>query len=125
MLRLSLPVLGVNSMRRAIDFWGKALRYQVHEGGPAASWTVLGPAMGAESGPELALQLSESPPERRPRLHLDLSVEDAAEQAAEVRRLTSLGAQRVDWDLYPRDPDFVVLADPEGNLFCVVDASHN
>jgi hypothetical protein len=29
----------------------------------------------------------------------------------------------VPWD-YPADPDFVVLADPEGNRFCVVDASH-
>lgn len=29
---------------------------------------------------------------------------------------------RVSWD-YPTDPDFVVLSDTEGNLFCVVDAS--
>ncbi|MEO3830006.1 VOC family protein [Actinomadura sp. B10D3] len=34
-----------------------------------------------------------------------------------------LGATRVDWDLYPPDPDFVVLADPDGNVFCVVDLS--
>jgi hypothetical protein len=27
----------------------------------------------------------------------------------------------VEWDLYPPNPDFVVLADPDGNLFCVVD----
>lgn len=36
----------------------------------------------------------------------------------------SLGAERVAWDLYPDDPDFVVLADPEGNVFCVIDLSH-
>jgi hypothetical protein len=36
----------------------------------------------------------------------------------------TLGAERVDWDLYPEDPDFVVLADTEGNRFCVVDTSH-
>jgi len=30
----------------------------------------------------------------------------------------------VPWD-YPDDPDFVVLADTEGNRFCVVDASHS
>jgi Glyoxalase-like domain len=35
-----------------------------------------------------------------------------------------LGAQRVSWDRYPADPDFVVLADPEGNRFCIVDVSH-
>jgi hypothetical protein len=34
----------------------------------------------------------------------------------------SLGATRVDWD-YPDDADFVVLADTEGNLFCVIDTS--
>jgi hypothetical protein len=45
---------------------------------------------------------------------------DAADQAAEVERLVSLGAERVDWDLYPEDPDFVVLADTEGNRFCVI-----
>ena len=37
----------------------------------------------------------------------------------EVERLISLGATRVDWD-YPEGADFVVLADTEGNLFCVI-----
>jgi hypothetical protein len=42
-----------------------------------------------------------------------------------VERLVSLGARRVeDWE-YPEDADFVVLADPDGNLFCVVDAAHD
>jgi len=36
-----------------------------------------------------------------------------------VQRLIDLGATRVDWD-YPDDADFVVLADPDGNLFCVI-----
>lgn len=31
----------------------------------------------------------------------------------------ALGATRVEWD-YPEDADHVVLADPDGNLFCVV-----
>jgi Glyoxalase-like domain len=34
----------------------------------------------------------------------------------------SLGASRVDWDSYPEDP--VVLADPEGNRFCIVNLGH-
>ena len=38
--------------------------------------------------------------------------------------LVSIGAERVAWDSYPEDPDFVVLADPDGNRFCVVDLSH-
>jgi hypothetical protein len=36
-----------------------------------------------------------------------------------VARLVSLGAKRVEWD-YPEDADHVVLADTEGNLFCVI-----
>lgn len=58
-----------------------------------------------------------------PRVHLDLYAGDAADQAAEVERLVGLGATRVDRDRYPDDPDFVVLADPEGNRFCVIDTS--
>ncbi|MEV8408776.1 VOC family protein [Streptomyces niveus] len=58
------------------------------------------------------------------RVHLDLYARDAAEQAAEVARLKSLGAERVDWDRYPDNADFVVLADTEGNRFCVIDTTH-
>lgn len=73
---------------------------------------------------QLALGLSETPVQEHPRIHLDLYAGDAADQAAEVERLVSLGARRVEWDLYPDDADFVVLADPEGNRFCVIDTGH-
>jgi predicted enzyme related to lactoylglutathione lyase len=121
-LRLGMVVLGVADMRRAVDFWGQALGYRLREGGPGGHWAVLTPVSG--SGAEVALQLSKTPVQEHPRVHLDLATDDAAQQAAEVERLVSLGAERVDWDLYPDDPDFVVLADPEGNRFCVVDTSH-
>jgi hypothetical protein len=45
---------------------------------------------------------------------LDLHVSSAAEQTAEAERLMALGAERVGWDSYPDDPDFIVLADPDG-----------
>jgi catechol 2,3-dioxygenase-like lactoylglutathione lyase family enzyme len=122
MLRLQFAVLGVTDMARAVDFWTQALGYVVSAGGPTARWTELGPAAGPGDG--LALQYNETPVQEHPRIHLDLAVDDAAEQAAAVERLVSLGAGRVDWDLYPADPDFVVLADPDGNRFCVVDLSH-
>ena len=122
MLSVQFFVLGTTDMRRAIDFWTRALGYVVSHGGPEARWTELAPAAGL--GAALALQYSETPAEKHPRVHLDLSVADAAEQAAEADRLVSLGAERVDWDLYPADPDFVVLADPDDNRFCVVDLSH-
>ena len=54
-----------------------------------------------------------------PKIHLDLYAED---QAAEVARLIALGATEVHWDKRPPDADYVILADPEGNRFCVIDA---
>ncbi len=50
------------------------------------------------------------------RLHLDLRPDD---QAAEVARLELLGATRVDVG-QPADVSWVVMADPEGNEFCVL-----
>jgi len=32
---------------------------------------------------------------------------------------------RVDWDLFPNSPDFIVLADTEGNRFCIVNQGHH
>lgn len=122
MLRIGVLVLGVEDVRRAAAFWTQALGYQVREGGAVGHWTVLAPVAGP--GPELALQQSRTPVQEHPRIHLDLSVDSIAEQAAEADRLVALGAVRVDWDRYPGDPDFVVLADPDGNRFCIVDLSH-
>jgi predicted enzyme related to lactoylglutathione lyase len=123
MLSVQFFVLGTTDMGRAIDFWTRALGYIVSAGGAGARWTELMSAAGHGAG--LALQYSETPVQEHPRIHLDLSVADAAEQTTEADRLVSLGAKRVDWDLYPADPDFVVLADPDGNRFCVVDLSHS
>jgi hypothetical protein len=83
-------------------------------------WAVLVPADG-RPGPGLSLGRSETPVQDQPRVHLDLYAGDAADQAAEVARLVALGAERVDWDGYDAESDFVVLADTEGNRFCVVD----
>ncbi|MEU9882276.1 VOC family protein [Streptomyces phaeochromogenes] len=120
MLKIGSMVLGVEDVRRAAAFWTEALGYVPREE-PEDDWVVLVPAQG--TGPQLALGLSETAAQEHPRVHLDLYAGDAADQAAEVERLVSLGAQRVDWDLYPEDPDFVVLADPDGNRFCVIDTS--
>jgi hypothetical protein len=88
------------------------------------TWVVLVPQAGPGSGPQISLALSETPVHDHPRIHLDLYAGNTADQAAEVERLVSLGAQRVDWDMYPENADFIVLADPEGNRFCVIDTSH-
>jgi catechol 2,3-dioxygenase-like lactoylglutathione lyase family enzyme len=123
MVHLGVVVLGVADVQRAAAFWCAALGYEVRSDGFGGWATVLTAPDGV--GFKIALQRSETPPQDHPRLHLDLHVADAVEQAGEVDRLVSLGAARVDWDSYPEDPDFVVLADTEGNLFCVVDLSHD
>jgi hypothetical protein len=64
----------------------------------------------------VSLQLVPEPRVGKNRLHFDLY---AADQKREVERLLGIGAT-----LHPRTPepdeDFIVLADPEGNLFCVI-----
>jgi catechol 2,3-dioxygenase-like lactoylglutathione lyase family enzyme len=117
MLTIGTIVLGVEDVALATEFWHAALGYVPREPGDE-TWVTLVPASGP--GAFLSLMLSETPIQNHPRIHLDLYADD---QDAEVERLISLGAQRVDWDLYPEDPDFVVLADPDGNRFCVIDHS--
>ncbi|MFF3275558.1 VOC family protein [Streptomyces chrestomyceticus] len=118
MLKIGSVVLGASDVRRAAAFWADALGYEPREE-TEDDWVVLKPVQGA--GVQVSIGRSETPVQEHPRVHLDLYAGDAADQAAEVERLVSLGAWRVDWDRYPDDADFVVLADPEGNRFCVID----
>lgn len=115
--------LGVSDAERAGRFWAAALDYRRRPPRfDGDEWIVLEPQPGAR-GMAIAMDLSESPAQEFPRLHLDL---DAGERSLdeELDRLLALGAQRVDWRHYPTDPHpteppYVVLADPEGNRFCV------
>jgi catechol 2,3-dioxygenase-like lactoylglutathione lyase family enzyme len=122
MLAFGIVALGVSDVDRAAEFWSAALGYALREDGFGGWAKVLMPPDG--DGLPIALQASETPAEEHPRIHFDLHVADVAEQEAETVRLVSLGARRVDWDSYPEDPDFVVLEDPDGNRFCIVDLSH-
>ena len=117
MLTIGTTVLGVNDVPRAVEFWTAALGYRQREYGDDDTWAILLPPDG--KGARLALGHSITPVQKHPRIHLDLYADD---QEAEVERLVGLGAKRVEWDLYPPDADFVVLADPDGNRFCVIDA---
>lgn len=109
MLRIGALVLHVSDRERAGTFWSEALGYDRGD-----NPDFLTPR--ATGGPRLHLDDSD-------RTHLDLWTDSAAEQSAEVARLLALGATRVEWD-YPEDADFVVLADPDGTLFCVIDSRH-
>jgi hypothetical protein len=56
------------------------------------------------------------------RLHIDLAPPPDGDQAAEVRRLEALGARRADVGQDADAASWVVMADPEGNEFCVLTA---
>lgn len=105
MLRLGALVLQVSDTARAGAFWSAALDYD-----RADNPDFLVPKEPGATRLHL---------DRDDRTHLDLWTDSVEEQQAEVERLVALGATRVEWD-YPEDADFVVLADPDGTLFCVI-----
>ncbi len=85
-----------------------------------ADEVVLEPPLGSrEDGivPDLLFSRVSEGKRGKNRLHLDLRPD--VDQAAEVARLESLGATRVDIG-QGEDKTWVVLADPDGNEFCVL-----
>ena len=117
MLRVGSIVIRVDDLQRQTEFWTPALDY-VPRAENDDDFVLLRPSDGI--GPNLSLDRVRSRLQVPPRIHLDLYAQD---QAAEVKRLLALGATEVHWDKRPPDADYVILADPEGNRFCVVDAS--
>jgi predicted enzyme related to lactoylglutathione lyase len=115
MLRVGSIVVRVDDLQRQTQFWAAALDYVPREG-PSDDFVLLRPRDGA--GPNVSLDRVDSKVQVPPRIHLDLYTDD---QAGEVKRLIGLGATEIHWNKRPPDADYVILADPEGNRFCVVD----
>lgn len=113
MVTIGSIVINVSDVPRAAEFWAKALGYAPREDADE-NWAMVVAKGG--TAPNVSF-------DRADRTHLDLYLRPGEEQEAEVERLIGLGATRVeDWP-YPDGADFVVLADPVGNLFCVVDSA--
>ncbi|WP_120522726.1 VOC family protein [Arthrobacter celericrescens] len=117
MLIVGSIVIRVEDLAAQIGFWTRALDYVLREP-PEDDFALLQPRTG--QGPNVSLDAVPSLRVLPPRIHLDLYAED---QAAEVRRLADLGAREVEWSRRPADADYVIMEDPEGNRFCVVDAA--
>ncbi|WP_425837933.1 VOC family protein [Microbacterium sp. PA5] len=119
MLTIGSIVIRVDDLAAEIAFWTAALDYVARE--PIdEDFALLHPAAGPGAGPNISLDAVAAPRILPPRIHLDLYAED---QSAEVARLTALGAREVHWDKRPADADYVIMEDPEGNRFCVIDAA--
>jgi hypothetical protein len=95
-------------------FWAGALGYSV--AGSVENYTLLVP--GDAGGPQLLLQRVPEPKPGKNRMHLDLTCADVA---GEVARLEGLGARRLGDTVREHGTNWVVMADPEGNEFCVCD----
>jgi predicted enzyme related to lactoylglutathione lyase len=97
-------------------FWAPALGYA--NVGSAGSYVMLLPEDGR--GPQLLLQGVEEPKAAKNRMHFDIHVSDIEAEAA---RLVALGARRVQSEsMEEHGTHWVLMADPEGNEFCVCDS---
>jgi Glyoxalase-like domain len=95
-------------------FWSQAIGWP--PAGSGERWSSLRSASG--HGPYLEFIRVDGPKVGKNRLHLDLAPTAGSGQAAEVARLRALGAAPA--DVGQGEVSWVVLADPEGNEFCVL-----
>ena len=112
--KLTEIVIDCAEPRRVAEFWMATLDYQVLDTG-ADGEVEIGPRGGR--GPTLVFVPVPERKSLKNRIHLDVNP-SGQDQAAELERLLSLGARQV--DVGQGDVTWVVLADPEGNEFCLL-----
>jgi catechol 2,3-dioxygenase-like lactoylglutathione lyase family enzyme len=101
-------------------FWAEALRWEVHD--ETAREIRLVPADGTRFRIDF-LSVADTKTVKN-RIHLDLTTTSIDDQTQTVTRLVALGARQIDVGQGP-DDDHVVLADPEGNEFCIIEPTNN
>ncbi len=120
--RLTEVVIDCHEPRLLAAFWCQALGYQIVDERTdlveIAAWEPTVDAVRANPAPP-TLVFVRVPEDKavKNRLHLDISPVDQG-QDEEVDRLLALGARHV--DIGQGEQHWVVLADPEGNEFCVL-----
>jgi hypothetical protein len=115
--RITEVVLDCADPVKLAAFWGEVLDYV--ELGRAEDEVEIGPRSGfGGPQPTLVLSLSSEPKRQKLRLHLDLNPTDR-DQDAELQRLLAAGARPVDVGQTGQE-SWHVLADPEGNEFCLL-----
>jgi hypothetical protein len=124
-VRITQWTLDVLDVKLMSSFWGAALGYRVERGDDGAAKlyppTGDGTSSVSSSAAELTVWLQPSGTGKREknRNHPDLTPRPGTTVDDEVARLIALGATRVDIGQKGDEP-FEVLADPEGNEFCVL-----
>ncbi len=111
-LYVGSTVINTADVDRAVAFWTAALGYVVRGSDP--TFAVLTDPQRRWSN--VSLQLSHEPKRGRNRVHIDLYTTD---REGEVARLEALGATQLPW-VYEEGHDHIVMGDPDGNEFCVV-----
>jgi predicted enzyme related to lactoylglutathione lyase len=107
-------VLDCSDHTALAGFWSQALGYEIK--GSGGQYVVLDDPAGA--GPKLLLQRVDEPRSGKNRMHLDVHVHDIEREAS---RLEGLGATRLAAPQHEFNSTWIVMADPEGNEFCVCD----
>ena len=115
-LRLKSVGFDTSDPRRLAGFWATALSWTIRDG--TSDQVELVPTDGTRFSIVFRLVSLEEKREKN-RLHLDLTTTSIDDQTRSVERLLGLGARHVDIGQRP-DETHVVLADPEGNEFCVI-----
>ena len=116
--RISELVLGCRDPELLARFWCEVLDFVVLDREDDGSLEI-GPLVGF-GGPQPTIFLSRQaePARGRSRLHLDVNATDR-DQEAELERLLALGARPADVG-QTAEASWHVLADPEGNAFCLL-----
>ena len=113
--RLANLCFDANDPVRLARFWARALRWEIYD----ESHEEIGVLPTDGTRFILVFLPVPEPKTGKNPIHLDLVSESVGHQRTEVERLIGLGARRIDVGQAP-DADHVVLADPEGNEFCIV-----
>ena len=115
--RIAQLTIDVHDIALESAFWSRALGLTADNGEDGAA-KLYPPADAPAGALTIWLQPVAEPKQQKLRLHLDLRPEDGNVEA-EVIRLEVLGATRADVG-QTGEETFTVLADPEGNEFCVL-----
>ena len=120
MLRLQCLTVDAHNPKALAEFWAEVLGWSIGEDGDDIGWWIereLGDPKKTGFPDILFLKVPDSKIVKN-RLHLDLRPDD---QVAEVARLEKLGAKKIEiGQSADLDTTWVVMADPEGNEFCIL-----